>query len=99
MVEGMEIVGSLKKEFCEPCVLGKQHKTLSRTPMLAVNGPFYRIYTDVLGGGESLPLIIKGYRYASTITNQAIRHRWVEFLKKKDDALTHLKNFVIYVQN
>ena len=40
-----------------------------------------------------------GHRYASTITDQATRHRWVEFLKKKDDALTHLKDFVIYVQN
>ena len=98
MVDGMQIVGPVKKEFCEPCVLAKQHRTPSRSPMSAVDGPFHRIHVDVLGGKESLPRTVGGHKYAQTITDQDTRHRWVDFLKKKDDALPRLKNFVQYVQ-
>ncbi len=98
MVEGMQIVGPIKKEFCEPCALAKQQKTPSREEMSAVTGPFHRIHTDLLGGGDTLPRTVQGYKYASTITDQDTRHRWVDFLKKKDDALPALKNFVTYVQ-
>ena len=98
MVEGMQIVGPIKKEFCEPCVLAKQHRTPSRSPMSKVNGPFHRIHVDVLGGKESLPRSIGGHKYGQTITDQDTRHRWVDFLKKKGDALQYLKNFVQYVQ-
>lgn len=98
MVQGMQIIGPIKKEFCEPCALAKQHREPSRAPMSAVDGPFHRIHTDLLGGGDTLPLTIGGHKYASTITEQATRHRWVEFLKKKDQALAHLKNYVKYVQ-
>ena len=98
MVEGMQIVGPVKKEFCEPCVLAKQHRTPSRSPMSDVDGPFHRIHVDVLGGKESLPRSIGGHKYGQTITDQDTRHRWVDFLKRKGDALLYLKNFVQYVQ-
>ena len=98
MVDGMQIVGPIKKEFCEPCVLAKQHRTPSRSPMSEVDGPFHRIHVDLLGGKESLPRSIGGHKYGQTITDQGTRHRWVDFLKRKGDALPHLKNFVQYVQ-
>ena len=98
MVEGMQIIGPVKKEFCEPCVLAKQHRTPSRSPMSDVDGPFHRIHVDVLGGKESLPRTVGGHKYTQTITDQDTRHRWVDFLKTKADALTCLKNFVTYVQ-
>ena len=98
MITGMEVVKSIKKEFYEPYALAKQHKTPSREPMSAVNGPFHRIHTDLLGGKDSLPLTIEGLKYASTLTDQDTRYRWVNFLKTKDQALPELKNFVKYVQ-
>ena len=98
MVTGMKVVGSIKKEFCEPCALAKQHKTSSREPMSAVNDSFHRIHTNLLGGKDSLLLTIKGLKYASTLTDQNTRYRWVNFLKTKNQALSELKNFVKYVQ-
>ena len=98
MVEGMQIIGPIRKEFCEPCALAKQRRTPSRSPMSKVDGPFHRIHVDLLGGKESLPRSIGGHKYGQTITDQATRHRWVDFLKKKEDALRYLKNFVQYVQ-
>ena len=98
IVEGMQIVRPVKKEFCEPCVLAKQYRTPSRSPISDVDGLLYRIYIDVLGGKQSLPRTVRGHKYAQIIIDQDIRHRWVDFLKKKSDILTCLKNFVQYVK-
>ena len=98
LVEGMQIIRPIAKQFYEPCVLAKQHKTPSRSPISSVDRPFYRIHMDVLGGKQSLPRTVGGHKYAQTITNQDTRHRWVDFLKKKSEALTCLKNFVIYIK-
>ena len=63
-----------------------------------VDGPFLRVHTNLLEERESLPRTVEGHKYASTITDYATRYRWVKFLKNKDQTLTHLKNFMIYVQ-
>ena len=98
MVEGIQIIGLIRKEFYKPCALAKQHRTPSRSPMSEVDGLFYRIHVNLLGGKDSLPRSIRGHKYNQTITNQTTRHRWVNFLKKKEDVLRYLKNFVQYVQ-
>lgn len=72
MVDGMQIIGSTKKEFCEPCALAKQQKTPSRTPMSAVDGSFHRVHTNLLEGRESLPRTVEGHKYASTITHRLL---------------------------
>ena len=59
----MQIVGPVKKKFCEPCVLAKQYRTSSHSPILDIDSLFYRIYIDILRGKESLPRIIRDYKY------------------------------------
>ena len=74
LVYGMQIVGPVKKESCEPCALAKQHKDPSREPMSPVDEAFHRIHTDLLGGQESLSRSIGSHKYASTVTDQDTRH-------------------------
>ena len=98
MITGIKVVKSIKKKFCESYALAKQHKTSNKEFISAVNDSFHRIYTDLLGSKDSLSLIIEDLKYASTLTDQNTRYRWINFLKIKNQALPELKNFVKYVQ-
>ena len=75
MIIEIKVVKSIKKEFYKSYALAKQHKTPSKEFMSAVNDPFHRIYTDLLGGKDSLSLTIEGLKYASTLTDQNTRYR------------------------
>lgn len=98
MVEGMEIVGSTKRQFCEPCVYGKMKKTPRHKVMTPVKNAFDSIHTDLFGGQGTLPRSIGGHHYCSTKTDQKTRFRWVDFLTHKDQALDSLKNYVAMIQ-
>ena len=63
MVEGIQIIRLIRKEFCELYALVKQYRTPSRSPILEVDGLFYKIYIDLLGGKDSLSRFIGGYKY------------------------------------
>ena len=63
IMEGMQIIGLIRKEFCKLCALAKQYRTPSRSSISEVDGLFYRIYVDLLGGKDSLPRFIEGYKY------------------------------------
>lgn len=103
MVNGMDIDSSKEvSNFCEPCVLGKQHRTPSRTPMTRATTKFERIHTDLGGGGNTLTQDIttdSGNRYYVVFTDDYTRYRWWYPLKRKNDALPALKEFLVMIKN
>jgi hypothetical protein len=75
------------KNFCEACVLGKQHKVHEKGPAShRATEAGDRIHGDLVGGKESLPAV-SGYRYAAILTDDATRMRMAVTLKHKDDVV------------
>ena len=75
MVEGMQIVGPTKKQFCEPCTYGKQKKTPGRKTIIEVENAFNSIYMNLFNSQTTLSRSIKKHHYCFTKTDQKTRFR------------------------
>ena len=67
---------------CEPCILGKQHENIIRTPVPPVSRPFELIHSDVCG-----PIAVpsfSGQKYFVVYIDDYSRRVWVYFVKSKD---------------
>jgi len=89
MVDGMPMVDRVE-QVCDGCTLGKQH----RAPFPQVSN--YRaerglelIHADLCG--QVTPQTFGGCSYFLLVVDDYSRYMWVEMLKTKDQALTHLK--------
>ena len=89
MVDGMPMVDRVE-QVCDGCTLGKQH----RSPFPQVSN--YRaerglelIHADLYG--QVTPQTFGGCSYFLLVVDDYSRYMWVEMLKTKDQALTHLK--------
>ena len=71
-------------EFCEACILGKQHKVYSKeSPIDTTDKPKARIHANLFGGENTLPGV-GGYQYEAIFTDEAIRRRFSIIIKSKD---------------
>lgn len=84
-------------QFCEGCVLGKQHRLSFGTRVNGSNSPGELVHADVCG-----PMQVdsfKGYRYFVNFKDDFSKYRSVFFLKKKSEVAEKLKQFLAIVSN
>ena len=91
-------LSSTSKEFCEPCVLGKQARLPGKGHFSKTTSRLERIHTDLSGGGRTLRSL-SSLRYLMLITDDYTRHRWSFFLQNKSDALSKLQEFATLMFN
>ena len=68
-----------------------------RDPHIPSEIPRFRIHLDVRGSAN-VYATWKGHRYFALLVDNAIRVTWVCFIKKKSDALSVFKDFVILLE-
>lgn len=89
--------GTEVKEFCEACILGKQHRRpfpkVSEHRCTEVLG---RIHSDLHG---PLPRTAKGHKYWITFTDDHCRFKRTYLLKKKSEAFDKFKIYVAAAEN
>ena len=59
--------------------------------------PGYRKNVDV-GGSANAYVTWRGHRYFLLLVDDAIRVKWVKFMKKKADVLTVFRDFVVMLE-
>ena len=67
---------------CQPCILGKQHQNIIRSPVPPVSRPFDVVHSDVCG-----PIAVpsfSGQKYFMVYIDNYSRRVWVYFVKSKD---------------
>jgi len=70
---------------CEPCILGKQHQNIIRTPVPPVSSPFELIHSDICG-----PIAVpsfSGQKYFVVYIDDYSRRAWVYFVKSKESLV------------
>ena len=65
---------------CEPCLHGKQHAVISRTPQQRAQKPLELIHSDSAG---PFPPSISGYTYFIVYIDDFTRMGWIYLLKSK----------------
>ncbi len=98
MTKGMDIsfYKTRKLPFCEPCIKGNMTRQPHRKPRIHTTRPGYRIPTDVGGGGDTY-ISWGGYKYFFLAVFEATNFTFVQFMKKKSEALLifiHLVTFL-----
>lgn len=82
-----KIISKIKHPFsqCETCALGKAtRKAVSKGPAERSKVPLEKVHTDVCG---PMPVpSFSGARYVLVLVDDATRHIWIRFLKRKSDA-------------
>jgi hypothetical protein len=81
---------------CEPCLLGKARKKISRTPQMNAKQPGWILHVDLQ---TIKPTGLGGYKYAMIIIDGFSRCRWVIFLKGKHEAAEKLISFITALYN
>ena len=91
IVDGMTI--SQKDNFiCEPCILGKQTKMISREPSTRATRPLEFVSTDVCGPID--PVSCDGFRYVISFVDNFSGYIFIYFIKKKSDAANALQKIL-----
>ena len=78
-----------KLEFCEHCILGKQHKVNFGSGMHHSSRPFEYVHSDL--SGPSKTLTHGGGSYFLSIIDDYSRIVWVFVLKNKNDTFKKFK--------
>lgn len=106
------VVKKEKKDFCEACVVAKQHKKPNREPSTRSARPGQRIHVDLCGGGYTfalkeaqneeefaeLPVSEGGAKSFIVMTDDYSRFRKTVPLKKKNEAEQAIKEFVMEIE-
>ena len=83
--------------ICEPCMIGRQHRTPSRIPHTRATQIGELIHSDVAGGGN-IPSTIGGARYVATIIDDFTNYTVIYLLAKKSDFRLVLKPYLRQMQ-
>ena len=99
MVEGMDCnVKAERKSVCEPCVMGKQHRTpYPKGVSTRATEVFEVVHSDVCG-----PMSVNshgGSQYFVTFIDDYSRYTHVYFIKHKHEVLDKFKEFVNFTTN
>lgn len=102
-----------KKQFCVPCVTGKQHRQPNRHPTSQrATRPGEKIHVDLCGGGytfasrgsqdepnfDQLPASEGGAKYFVVMTDDFSRYRRTVPLKRKSDAEAAIKEWILEIE-
>ena len=78
---------------CDVCAVGKsRQQTHPKTADQHVQHPFQLVFTDLMG--PFTPEALRGYKYASKISDEHTRWTEIYLLKSKDGALHAFQSFV-----
>ena len=99
MVKGMDCnVKAERKSVCEPCVMGKQHRTpYPKGVSTRATEVFEVVHSDVCG-----PMSVNslgGSQYFVTFIDDYSRYTHVYFIKHKHEVLDKFKEFVNFTTN
>ena len=99
IAEGIEISNASKdQEFCEACILGKQHKIHSKSPpSQRALVPGERLHCDLFGGGDTLPGVAN-IKYGVLIVDDASRIKIPITLKTKDAICPEVEHAIKRVE-
>ena len=98
LVQGLEIVNSSKSDLCEPCLLGKHHRTpFPVGESTRASGLLDLIHSDLCGPMNMASF--SGARYFITFIDDHSRRMFVYFLHSKDQALNAFNEFKALVEN
>jgi hypothetical protein len=90
--DGLEITNSTNTKFdCEPCLLLKSTKQISRQPMPRTAKSLHTIHLDIVG--PITPTSTLGNKYWILYTDEATRYRWIDLVKSASDITTAFLNF------
>jgi hypothetical protein len=90
--EGMNLIGQKPAEICGPCMIGRQERSVNRTPRTPAS-KFLEIVHSDLGG--PLPRTRSGHAYYITFRDDWSGATWVHLLRSKDQAFEAFKNFQV----
>lgn len=83
-----------KPNFCEACILGKQHKVYNYKPLIdIINKPKVRLNADLFGRRYLLPGV-RGYKYGAIFIYGATLIRFSMTIKLKDAIYDKSKFFL-----
>jgi transposase InsO family protein len=90
---GVGPLSTAKAKFCEVCVRGKDtRKPQSTQPAERATSKGEKIHTDLFGPVSKAS--IGGKFYAIVFVDDFSRHRWIYFIKTKDQAVAKLTEFM-----
>ena len=84
--------------ICEPCIMGKQHRTPSRDPQIRAKVKGELIHVDLAGGGQITPTV-GGSTYLLTVRDDATSLLHGGMLKRKSEIVSWLEAFLIKMKN
>jgi hypothetical protein len=98
MVTGMKIDSHTSPDpICEPCLAGKQHRSVNKIATMRYTKPLALIHSDVHG---PLPTqTVEGYRYWVSFIDDASRYVFIVLLKLKSDVFEAFKQYKAHVEN
>jgi gag-polypeptide of LTR copia-type len=89
---------SKPREACDPCVLAKQVRIISRTPPEPATKPLGRLYIDGWGPYSVPALGFNDAQYFFTITDEATRKKWVRIVVRRAQFPSEFMQFKAYVE-
>ena len=98
LVKGIILHSSAKPDpICEPCLSGKQHRTVNKLATSHAAGILDLTHTDL--HGPNPVQTSEGFKYWITFIDDHSRYWCIALLKKKSDAFTALKNYKALMEN
>jgi len=86
-----------KLEFCEHCILGKQHRVKFNSGMHHSSRPFEYVHSDLWGPSKTLTN--GGGSYFLSIIDDYSRRVWIFVLKNKSDTFEKFKEWHTLIEN
>lgn len=97
MVRGLPLIEK-PDNFCEGCILGKQHKEgFPSGKSIREKAPLEIVHSDLCGPMQTPSLA--GSQYFLTFIDDFTRKTWVYFMKNKSEVFEKFRNFKALVEN
>ena len=97
-VLGISKLSRMSNVVCGPCQLGKQTKAKHpSTQTLVTSRPLELLHLDLMGPSRTESL--GGKRYIMVVVDNFTGYTWVILLRSKSNALEHIEDLCIRLQN
>ena len=96
LANGVTIEGPIPEEVCGPCMMGRQHRKINRTPRTRATEFLGLVHSDL---GGPFPLTRFGERFYATIKDDFSGVVWVYLLKTKGQTFEIFKEFKAWIEN
>ena len=91
------VQSSNSNKICDVCHFSKQKKLPFSLSDTSYSQPLDLLHADIWGP-IAVPSI-QGHKYFLTLVDDHTRHTWVYLMKNKSEVHTHLKRFLVLIEN